>query len=46
MIIYCYFAGPEHNWKKSTKVNFTQECIGSHKIQTLIGFLPYWWRLL
>lgn len=45
MIIYCYFAGPEHNWKTSTKVNFKAECTGAEKLYTTIAFLPYWFRL-
>ena len=45
MIIYCYFAGPEHNWKSSTKVNFKAECTGAEKLYTTIAFLPYWFRL-
>ena len=45
MIIYCYFAGPEHNWKSSTKVNFNAECTGAEKLYTTIAFLPYWFRL-
>jgi hypothetical protein len=45
MIIYCYFAGPEHNWRYSTKVDFSQECVPAHKIYTTIAFLPYWFRL-
>jgi len=44
MIIYCYFAGPDHNWKNSTKVDLPQECIGAQKFYTLFAFLPYWFR--
>lgn len=44
MIIYCYFAGPQENWKNATKVNFNEECVPAHKIYTLLAFLPYWFR--
>jgi hypothetical protein len=44
MIIYCYFAGPQKDWKYSEEVNLKQECIGAQKIYTLLAFLPYWFR--
>lgn len=44
MIIYCYFAGPDQDWKNETKVNFNEECVGAHKLYTFLAFLPYWFR--
>lgn len=44
MIIYCYFAGPQHNWKNGTKVDFNEECTGAAKLFTTLAFVPYWFR--
>lgn len=52
MIIYCYFIGPDHDWKTGTTVDFSKrkdrdpiECVIPHKIYTTLPFFIYWIRL-
>lgn len=45
MIIYCYFAGPNHDWRTSSNTNLTEQCPNAKYVYTLFAFLPYWFRL-
>lgn len=45
-VIYCFYLGPDQDWKVPQKVKISTQCPGGNVYYIAMGFIPYWFRFL